>query len=175
MAVLLRPVRPEDGPALRDAVARMEASDPGWTFAVGFRPDIDMADYARWIDGLRTGRTLPDGWMPRSYFLAWSGDALVGCLSLRHALDDGLRLYGGHIGFAVLPHHRGQGHGHAILAAGLREAAKLGLRDVLLTCSDVNVGSIRILEAAGAVLEDEVPRDDGGTTRRYWIHLHDGG
>lgn len=47
----------------------------------------------------------------------------------------------------------------------------LGISTFLLTCRDDNVGSIRIIEAAGGVLENVVPHPDvpGSLLRRYWI------
>jgi predicted acetyltransferase len=52
---------------------------------------------------------------------------------------------------------------------GLRIAHEVGLDRVLVTCSDDNLASIRIIERAGGVLDDVVARPSGGVTRRYWV------
>ena len=49
-------------------------------------------------------------------------------------------------------------------------AQKLGLKRVLVTCDDDNVGSIKTIEKNGGVLESIVTGPDGDKPkRRYWI------
>ena len=43
-------------------------------------------------------------------------------------------------------------------------ALELGINPVLVTCDDDNVGSLRVIEAAGGELEDV-----RGVKRRYWV------
>ena len=52
----------------------------------------------------------------------------------------------------------------------LPEARALGLDRVLVTCDDTNLGSQRVIEANGGVLED-VRSTQLGRTRRYWLEL----
>jgi predicted acetyltransferase len=52
----------------------------------------------------------------------------------------------------------------------LPEARAVGLGRVLVTCSDDNVASARIIERNGGVLED-VRKTAVGLKRRYWITL----
>ena len=54
----------------------------------------------------------------------------------------------------------------------LRIAREVGLDRVLVTCSDDNVPSIRVIERAGGVLEDVVAHPTSAEPkRRYWIAL----
>jgi predicted acetyltransferase len=64
-----------------------------------------------------------------------------------------------------------QGYATAILRQSLQIARqKLGLKRVLVTCDDDNVGSIKTIEKNGGVLENIVTGPDGVTRkRRYWI------
>ena len=50
----------------------------------------------------------------------------------------------------------------------------LNLNKVLITCDDDNIGSIKVIENNGGILENKVknilPRGNV-TTRRYWINI----
>lgn len=62
---------------------------------------------------------------------------------------------GGHIGYDVRRSRRRAGHATAMLAATLPVAHRLGIDPALVTCDADNVGSRRVIEANGGVLEDE--------------------
>src|SRR5262249_6510836 len=66
-----------------------------------------------------------------------------------------LQEYGGHIGYVVRPSARRQGHATAMLRAALPMTYDLGIDPVLVTCDDTNLGSRRVLEAAGGLFEDQ--------------------
>jgi predicted acetyltransferase len=51
-----------------------------------------------------------------------------------------------------------------MLVQSLTWARGLGIESALVTCDDDNVGSIRVIEGAGGVLEDV-----RGVKRRYWV------
>jgi predicted acetyltransferase len=75
----------------------------------------------------------------------------------------------------VVPAYRRQGHGTEILRQSIRIAREtLGLTRVLVTCDDDNIGSIRVIERNGGVLDGLVPGSVGAPTkRRYWIAASD--
>jgi predicted acetyltransferase len=86
-------------------------------------------------------------------------------------LNDLLLRIGGHIGYVVVPEFRRQGHATAILHLALQFAHdRLGLNQVLLTCDDDNIGSVKTIENNGGVLEDVISGPDlDKPKRRYWI------
>ncbi len=97
---------------------------------------------------------------------------IVGEARLRHRLNTALLHEGGHIGYAIRPSCRRQGHGTRILALMLAEAGARGINRVLLTCDADNVASARIIEHNGGVLEDRrVSHISGKAILRYWITL----
>jgi predicted acetyltransferase len=83
-----------------------------------------------------------------------------------------LEYEGGHIGYDIRPSARRRGFGTALLRLTLERAAALGICDVRLTCDADNIGSIRVIENNGGVLEGEVPSRERATLiRQYWIPL----
>lgn len=91
---------------------------------------------------------------------------------LRHRLTPQLESYGGHIGYVVRPSERRKGYGTLLLALTLPEACARGIRRALVTCDDDNLGSARIIEKNGGVLQDMGTNPASGKpTRRYWIEL----
>lgn len=166
--MVLRPFTVDDEPAARAAHLRL--AQDGVDFCLG----LDAAgSWTAWLDEgerLRSGVTPDPRWVPETMLGAFVGPELVGRLSVRHELNEVLAHVGGHLGYVVLPEHRRRGYGTAIMSGGLQLTDELGLDRVLVTCSDDNVPSVRIIESAGGVLEDVVPHPaSGGWKRRYWI------
>lgn len=168
-AITLRPVAVGDEDVVRSANVEMAAE--GFTFAFGLKNTTDFADYLRELGDRRQDRGEKNGVVPETFLLAEADGAIVGRLSLRHRLDDKLREKGGHIGFGVLPGHRRRGYATQILREALNLARKIGLQQVLVTCSEQNLGSRSVIEALGGVYRDSTTQPDGAATRRYWIGL----
>jgi predicted acetyltransferase len=121
------------------------------------------------------GENLPANHVPSTFLFAFDGTRIVGRVSIRHSLNPYLERFGGHIGYVVVPEYRRQGYATAILRQSLEIARqKLGLKRVLVTCDDDNVGSIRTIEKNGGVLESTVIGPDvDKRKRRYWIATAD--
>ena len=99
-------------------------------------------------------------------------DKVVGMVNLRHTLNDHLLKIGGHIGYSTRPDERGKGVAKTMLGLCLPEAAKVGLKRVLVTCNQDNEASRRTILAHGGVLENEVwEEDEQRFVQRYWIEL----
>lgn len=137
----------------------IEMYAPGWR---------DATVFARFVDAVladaEEDRPRPVRYVPCTTLWWVEGEEYLGRLAIRHRLNDFLLEVGGHIGYDVRPSRRRQGHATAMLRAALPRARDLGIDPVLVTCDDDNVGSIRVIEAAGGVLEDV-----RGVKRRYWI------
>ena len=125
-----------------------------------------------------TSVTLPDGSQGPAvpYTVLWyvEGEEFLGSLHIRHHLNANLEKVGGHVGYAVRPSARGQGHASAILAAGLDYIrANLDLPRVLLTVNAQNPASIRVIEKNGGVHTASIPHIwiPGDTALHYWIAL----
>lgn len=120
------------------------------------------------------GEGLPPGWVPaKTFWLVRDAVSILGTINLRTRLTPELLAQGGHIGYSVRPSERGRGYATHMLLECLNVARADGLRRLLVTCDRSNVRSIRVIEKAGGVLENEVASKIEGRdwTRRYWIQL----
>lgn len=116
------------------------------------------------------GVNLKDGYVPSTTLFLIDDDEYIGRVSIRHSLNDTLLKQGGHIGYDIRPSKRKMGYGTKILELALPIAKELGINKVLLTCKDSNIGSYKIMEKNGAVLQDKIEYD-GHLKRRYWINI----
>jgi predicted acetyltransferase len=129
----------------------------------------DTAVFAAYVGELRAlalpETPRPAGHVPSTTLWWVDGDEYVGRIQLRHELNHFLREQGGHIGYDVAPEHRRRGHATAMLRAMLPIVAeRIGVERVLITCDHDNVGSRKVIEACGGVLEDR-----RGDKLRYWV------
>ena len=117
------------------------------------------------------GANLPTNHVPSTFLFAYVGTRIVGRVSIRHSLNAFLEREGGHIGYVVVPEFRRRGYATTILRLSLQIAReKLGIRRILVTCDDENVGSIRTIERNGGALENIITGPDlEKPKRRYWI------
>ncbi len=132
-------------------------------------PD-NFAAFAAKMRDYEKGRNLPKGYVPSSYYWLIDGSEFIGETTIRHKLTKSLREEGGHIGYGIRPAKRRLGYGKRILALALMKAKELGIKKVLLTCDDDNIGSRKIIEVNGGMLEDRTVHN-GKMKRRYWIDI----
>jgi predicted acetyltransferase len=105
-----------------------------------------------------------EGWVPATTLWYVDGATYIGRISIRHRLTPSLREVGGHIGYDVRPSRRRLGHATAMLRDALPIAASLGIPSALVTCDEDNIGSRKVIEANGGVLEDQ-----RGGKLRFWV------
>jgi predicted acetyltransferase len=93
------------------------------------------------------------GVVPQTTYWLYADNVPVGTITLRHYLNDALRMHGGHIGFSIRPTERRKGCCTTMLALLLKEAHKKGVDDVLITTDKSNTASRKIIEKNGGKLE----------------------
>lgn len=164
----LRRIALDDEPQIRQAIAEFEAEGGQWSYR--YRPDLPWDDYVALVHGWEDGVDLPEGFVKHAELVADVEGVIVGRTSIRYELNGFLATHGGHIGYAVRPPHRRQGHATEILRQSLDIARDHGIDPVLVTCDDVNVGSAKVIEANRGKLESIIEGLDGmPLKRRYWL------
>jgi len=141
-----------------------------------WNPEISSATFQQFVERILSYEHKPpsETAVPASfYWLIVEGNTYAGEMNIRHYLNDSLKRYGGHIGYRVRPSQRRKGYGKLLCAYGVKRVRELGVRDILITCDDDNIGSQKIIEANGGVLKDKVDNNRGVLTRRYWIYGDD--
>lgn len=95
---------------------------------------------------------------------------LVGIINIRHALNNYLFNYGGHIGYSVRKDERRKGYAKEMLKMALEKCRNLGMNKILLTCNADNIASAKTIKYCGGILENEVQEEDV-LVQRYWVEL----
>jgi predicted acetyltransferase len=109
-----------------------------------------------------------EGGVLKTHLWAVAEEEFVGSISIRHELNDALRVEGGHVGYDTVPSHRGRGIATQMLRQALPVARALGLTSVLLTCNDTNAASIRVIERNGGALRETKVLDGNKPVKRYY-------
>jgi predicted acetyltransferase len=136
------------------------------------RMTSSFEDYLNYLKALQERDKVTPGRVPNTEFWLIANAEFIGQLNLRHTLNDYLLRVGGHIGYEIRPSRRRQGYGKEILQLGLQEAKAIGLQRVLLTCDENNIGSRKIIEHNGGILENIITVEGyPQRKRRYWITI----
>ena len=133
---------------------------------------VDYHDFDAYLPSLEVGHDRDESLVPDSTFFCLDDERniFVGAVNIRHRLNEGLLLNGGHIGDGIRPSERRKGYGTKMIGLALEECRRLGIDRVLMVCDKVNVASAKTIMNNGGVLENEV-EVNGILEQRYWIDL----
>ena len=135
----------------------------------------DEVDIVKQMKDNRDISKLKTGYVPSYDYFIVDGDNFIGRVNIRTKLTPELLQYGGNIAYAIHPKYWNMGYGSKALNLALKKSIEIGLKDkVLITCDDDNIGSYKIIEKCGGILENKVTNKDGEEeflTRRYWVEL----
>jgi len=134
----------------------------------------NFANYLRTTQNQKDPQHTGPGRVPTTDFWLIDDDRVIGRLSLRHELNDFLLKVAGHIGYVIRPSLRCRGYGKEILHLGLEQARHIGLKRVLVTCDENNIGSKKVIESNGGKFENAVVVDGSPIRKlRYWIDVEE--
>lgn len=172
MSILkLRPLQDRDEESFKSAVEEFANEVPPREFAFDFNPDADFSSYVTKVNNWSKGIGVPEGFVPNSYFVGVVDGRIIGRLSLRHALNDFLRSYGGHIGYGVIPSQRGNGYATEMLRLALPICADLGIDQALVSCDVDNIASQKVIERNGGIFDAVTNLANVKVQKRlYWIY-----
>lgn len=138
----------------------------------GLRESENFDEWLLHLKKYSDEKTTPSDKVPSQTFLAIreDDDKMVGIIDIRVKLNDYLLKFGGNIGYSIKINERRKGYAKEMLKLALEKSKEFGLKKVLITCDDTNIGSAKTIESNGGVLENKVM--NGQTlTRRYWINM----
>lgn len=127
-------------------------------------------DFKKYLEDMYFTKKLKRGQVPSISYWLMDDSRLLGGVTIRWNLNARLRREGGHVGYGIRPSERKKGYGTKILAMALRKMKKMGVKKALVTCDDTNVGSWKIIEANGGILENKIIIK-GRKIRRYYIKV----
>ena len=125
------------------------------------------------IKGKLSGEMAGVSWY--TYYLI-ENDNIVGYGSLRLNPENNseLNIYGGHIGYGIIPSKRKQGYGTMFLHLLTKKAQEFGLKEIMVTCVEQNLGSAGIIENNFGVFKDMVfYSKENHNMKRYIIDVDD--
>jgi predicted acetyltransferase len=115
--------------------------------------------------------------LPTSEYELFDDDVFIGKIQVRHSPSHAVGIpesMASHIYYEIIPEYRSKGYGKQILALGLEEAKKIGLKEIFITCREDNIGSKKIIEANGGVfIENVVLPEESKKMLKYQIILID--
>lgn len=132
----------------------------------------DFSDYFTLTEKERLGINLKPGYVSHTVFWLICDNEYIGTFNLRHCITPYLKQIGGHIAYQIRPSKQQKGYAYAGLQLCLKEALKIGLNKVLLTCKEENKASYALLKktlrTTGGV-EDFPFEKDGIVNKRVWL------
>ena len=133
----------------------------------------NFADYFAQTENERLGINLKSGYVSHSVFWLVDDDKYIGSFNLRHSLTPYLKQIGGHIAYQIRPSEQQKGYAYAGLQLCLKEALKMGMSKVLLTCKNDNKASYATMNNTmikyGGVEDTSFCDENGIINRRIWL------
>lgn len=126
----------------------------------------------QFLEDSESGANIPEGWVPDStYWLINENNRVLGAVNIRHRLTDRLLDRGGHIGYGIRPSERRKGYATKLLSFALEKAKEIDIQKALITCDEINVGSLKTILNNGGVPDSDFIEEDGNVIKRFWISL----
>lgn len=136
------------------------------------KAEVSFDDFLKRMRERETDEIREKGLVPATlYFLVDEKNKICGALDIRHELNEYLEKFGGHIGYGIAPSERKKGYGKIQLKLGLEKAKKIGLKKILITCDDNNIGSAKTIEACGGIYNNTLTDAEGNRIKRYFVEV----
>ena len=169
----IRQLTLDDEVAFLAGLKEWEGEDATW-HSFAWQEGMSHSDHIRILEEEFKGVNMRAGRVPHTMLYGFLDGIAIGRCSVRHSLNENLRIRGGHIGYAVAPRFRRRGFGSDLFRAGLAHLKGLGVGSAMMTCAVSNLASRKMIEGAGGVLEHEYFDEmEGVALRRYWIDLEE--
>ena len=142
---------------------------------LGCTEDLNYEQWLNTIEKESKGIDLLEGRVPSTVYFLMNNDRIIAHISIRHNIDnDFLRLYGGHIGYGVRPSERRKGYATIMLHLALIKCNELGIKDVMISCKESNIGSVKTIENNLGIQKELIYIEDQQMNfKKYWINVED--
>jgi predicted acetyltransferase len=170
-SLVLRELTAADEAAFLNGYEDWKNEELSW-YSFVWKPGMPMSEHLQKLTDNKDAHKIPIHFVPNTMLYAFVNHQIVGRLSVRHYLNDHLLARGGHVGYAVSPQHRQKGYATEILKQGLNFCRTLDLDKILVTCSDSNTASWKVIEKLSGHLENKISDPQKNELiRRYWINI----
>lgn len=106
------------------------------------------------------------------FFIRQDDNKLIGMLNIRLNIPLIKSPFSGHVGYSIRPSERRKGYNKINLYLGLKEALKLGLTNIRISCESSNIGSNKtILSLGGKLYLKDLDPEDNTETNVYKIDV----
>jgi predicted acetyltransferase/ADP-ribose pyrophosphatase YjhB (NUDIX family) len=169
MNLILRELNMNDEAAFLRGCEDWKIESLTW-YTFVWKPGMSHAEHLQILKDQKIQLNLPSHLVPSTMLYGFVNGEIIGRFNIRHELNAYLAERGGHIGYSVNPSQRKNGYASEMFRKGVEHCKKLGLKKLLITCSDDNLPSWKIIEKFGGCLENRI--FDAGKNelvRRYWL------
>jgi len=164
MKMYLKQLSLEDSEDIFDLVKDVDGTEGG--FMIDNPSEAGFYNFLQKRYNESEGIDLKPGRVPQDIYWFYKDDSPVGIIKLRRTLTEHLIKRGGNMGYYIRKDSRRKGYARHMLKLCLKKLRDEGMKRVLITCDEDNLGSQRVIEINGGILEDIIQG-----TMRYWITL----
>lgn len=148
----------KDGESVYDMLQRIGPSENAFKNEVNGMTYNQYQEWLKKMDAWSRGDQLPKGYVKQWTYWLMVNTVPVGYGKLRERVTEASRKFGGNIGYAIDPLHRGKGYGKKLFELLLQEAKNKQIPEVFSTVEKFNYSSKKVHERCGGQLikEDNV-------------------
>ncbi len=173
MSIRLKVVTKDDLQQIEVFKSEMTAANSSMDGTGGLQAIDNITEWYQKVKRYSDADSCPEDKSPSTQYLIMDDEKLVGMLDIRHNLNHPiLKLFGGHIGYSIRPSERRKGYAKEGLKLALKEASKLNIEKVMISCLVDNIASRKTILANGGVFDHDVyfaERDE--TYSIFFIHI----
>lgn len=165
MSTELRKLSINDGEDIYKMLQILPTTENGFVNSVN---GLNYEEYKAWlvkqVNSSLQECISADSYVPQTTYWLYENGQPVGYGKIRHFLTDKLRVFGGNVGYSIIPSARNKGLGKKLLKLLIDESNTLKVDELLLTIKTENKASLSVALANGGIIE----KIDNG---RYYVWL----
>lgn len=137
--------------------------------------NLENMNFEEWYKELENNKNkdkIPNEYSTQTTYLLINNNEIIGILNARWEKVPALMLFGGLIGYSIIPKYRGKGYANEMLKLGLEKFKEKGINEILISCKDFNITSKKVIEKNNGILERQYyNKNEGYNYLIYRINL----